>query len=97
MARAPVEIDDEDRSAKGVGAAQQPDARVAAKIIKDQAALPLFSVIRDHGPGTNAPTPPRLDLLGLGQERRMCQVSCTRHTPKSSSPGFDPAIPERRD
>ena len=49
MPRPPVEIDDEDRSAEGLGAAQHPNPRVVAEIIEDQAALPLFAIFGDHG------------------------------------------------
>ena len=49
ITRPPVEIDDKDRSAEDLGPAQHPNSRVIPKIIEDQAALPLFSVIGDHG------------------------------------------------
>ena len=48
MPRAAVEIDDEDRGAKGLGAPQHANPRVAAEVIENQAALPLFAVIGDH-------------------------------------------------
>ena len=47
--RPPVEIDDEDRSAEDLSPAQHPNARVIPEIIDDQAALPLFAIIGDHG------------------------------------------------
>ena len=49
IARPPVEIDDEDRSAEGLRSAQHPDPRIVAEIIENQAALPLLAIIGDHG------------------------------------------------
>ncbi len=48
MARSPVEVDDEHRRAEGRRTPQQPQPRIAAKIIEDQAALPLFAEFGDH-------------------------------------------------
>ena len=49
IARPPVEIDDEDRSAEDLGPAQHPNPRVIPEIIENQAALPLFAIIGNHG------------------------------------------------
>ena len=52
MALPAVEIDDKDRRAKGLGAAQQADPRVTAKIIEDQALLPFLAIFGDHQAAT---------------------------------------------
>src|SRR5260370_16356444 len=57
MPWAPVEIDDEDGSAKGRGAAQQPDPSVVAEVIEDQVPAPLFAIFRHHGGAVCAITP----------------------------------------
>ena len=48
IARPPVEIDDEDRSAEDLGSAQHPNSRILSEIIENEAALPLFGIIGNH-------------------------------------------------
>ena len=52
MPRPAIEIDDKDRSAKSLGAAQQANPRILAEIIEDQTLLPLLAVFGDHQAAT---------------------------------------------
>src|SRR5271166_1521122 len=48
MPRAAVEVDDKDRRAESRRPPQQAQPRIAAKIIEDEPALPLFAELGDH-------------------------------------------------
>ena len=70
IARPPVEIDDEDRSAEDLGPAQHPDPRVIPEIIENQAALPLFAIIGDHGVEAGIASAKRLNARSPSGVRR---------------------------
>ena len=77
MSRAPVEIDDKDRSAKGLRTTQQADPRVAAEIIEDQALLPLLALFGDHQAAT------RHDWTGTGAAGRAAIAAAKRVSARS--------------